>query len=368
MKNLYIHIPFCEKKCFYCSFFVAISQARHVDDYLSCLEKEARFYAGEKIRSVYVGGGTPSFLDAQQIKKLFYDVIYKNFCVMPEAEITFEMNPEHVRKEVLNTLSECGVNRLSIGIQTFDDERLKQLGRNHSSGQVAEGFKEIDRGLFPNVNVDLMYGFSGQDAAAVQDDLDRFVRLDPSHISLYALTIEPNSKFFIQKKPTASQDSAAMQYLLIKEFLGCHRFHQYEISNYCRSGFESSHNRNYWQSGDYLGLGMAAHSHMQGHRWWNYPKILDYMRAVESGEHPIEGEEFLSLQQRIREALVLGLRMNEGVDIDSLQKCFSTALPEEIMVKINEFVGQEFLIRGGSHVRATEKGQLVLDELSSYLV
>lgn len=379
MTGLYVHIPFCQKKCFYCSFIVAVSQKHHRDSYVHCLAKEMKFYppinpADVRARlhkkyffdSIYFGGGTPSQLNAKQFSFLI-DSIKKSFVISDGAEITVEMNPEDVNIEKLQCYRDNGVNRLSLGVQTFQDDYLKFLGRCHNSRQASEAY-ELMRSLeFDNVSIDLMYGFPDQSLNDIQKDLEALRGINSEHVSLYSLTIEEGSKFFVHGVPLPGQEKMAEQYLFVRERLIGMGFEHYEVSNFAKPGKRSVHNINYWQGGNYIGLGVGGHSHLDGKRWWNVSKVREYIQRIESGVSAEDGREELSPKQRLSEALVFGLRMEEGVDLEVLQKKFGKLSGERKKI-IKNFLNDGFLELKGDKIKTTFQGLLVLDVISEKLI
>jgi len=219
MSSLYIHIPFCERKCFYCSFVVSVGQRHRVDLYLDCLLKEALQYKGEAIQTVYLGGGTPTFLTNKQLQKMF-DVIHKNFRLADDMECTVEANPEGLDIAKIKLLKKLGVNRISLGVQSLNNEYLKYLGRIHDREKAVDAFRIIREGGIDNINLDLMYTFPGQSLDELQEDVGAISELGSEHLSLYALTIEPNSRFYVRKEQLPNDQAQVDQYILVCKFLG----------------------------------------------------------------------------------------------------------------------------------------------------
>ncbi len=367
MSSLYIHIPFCERKCLYCSFVVAVGQQQRVDDYLGCLEREAERYQCCPVETIYIGGGTPTFLDPRQLERLFR-LIKTRFSYSPSSEITVEANPEGITFEKAETLRGLGVNRVSLGVQSFHDRYLKFLGRAHDSLKAMTAFNVLRQAGFKNINVDLMYSFPGQTVSEIHEDLEVLVGLGSEHVSLYTLTIEENSRFFAQKVPEQEGLAQGDQYQSVVSFLEESGWRRYEVSNFAKPGFESEHNRNYWRGGNYVGLGVGAHSHRDGRRSWNISRLQDFMTRVKDGRGAEEGAEELTPAQRLREALVFGLRTSEGVDLQSLEERFCCRLEEEEVEKISEFIKNGLLIQDERLLQATKEGRLALDAISSYLI
>lgn len=367
MTSLYIHIPFCQNKCFYCSFVVSIGQEQRVDAYLDSLALEARPFLGTKIETAYIGGGTPTFLNSQQLKKLI-SIIRTNFQFSDHAEFTIEANPEGIDPAKANLLFDLGINRVSSGVQSLNDKYLKDLGRCHDAETARKAFYYLRAAGFDNINLDLMYSFPGQTEKEIANDVRAIADLGSDHLSLYTLTIEKNSRFFVRQIRSQDDHVQADQYVLVTRLLESAGFRQYEISNFAKPGKESRHNLNYWTGGNYIGLGIGAHSHRDGTRSWNIPKLIDYIEKTNQGERVQEDREDLDTLKRFLETLLLGLRMNQGVDLTGLEKKYSCKLTDEKEYLIDEFVKNGFFIREGARLRASDYGRLVLDELAARLI
>lgn len=367
MTSLYIHIPFCQRKCLYCSFPVFVAQERKIDAYLDCLEKEARKYQGQEVTTVYVGGGTPSLLSVDQLRRLM-KIVFQSFRCPGKAETTIETNPEDILPEKAELLLALGLNRISLGVQSFNDRYLKYLGRCHDARREKEAFADLHTAGCKNVNVDLMFSFPGQTLPELEKDLEILAGLNPEHVSLYTLTVEPNSRFFSQKITEVNNDEQARSYEHVARFLKNAGFQQYEISNFAKPGWESRHNLNYWRGGNYIGLGLGAHSHRDGRRSWNVSRLKEYMERLQKGGSPEQGFEELTPLKRLTEALVFGLRMNEGVNVRALQERFQKTLTSERVDKIKQFVDEGLLVYDNEILKVTSAGRLVLDEMSAYLV
>ena len=365
-QGLYIHIPFCRKKCFYCSFIVAVKQKKHEDRYVRSLCMEMGRWKNFSFDSVYLGGGTPSQISEENFSALM-QAVRKTFRIHDGAEIAVEVNPDDVSPRKLECYQINGVNRLSLGVQTFQDCFLRFLGRCHDARQIRQAYDMIREQGFDNVSVDLMYGFPGQELTGIDDDLDQLADLSCEHVSLYSLTIDPGSKFFVHKTPLPDQETMARQYVHVRQRLMEKGFEHYEVSNFSRNGRRSIHNLNYWQGGNYIGLGVGAHSHMDGRRWWNVGRVRDYIERVNTAEPVREASEDLTLPQRLAEALTFGLRMTDGVDIRCLQDRFGR-LSEQQSRRIDKFVRDGFLIEDGDKIKPALKGLLVLDQISEELI
>jgi len=367
MSSLYIHIPFCEKKCFYCSFVVSVGQRHRVDLYLDCLSDEALYYKGDAIQTVYLGGGTPTFLTNEQLQKIF-DVIHNNFKLADDVECTVEANPEGLDIAKIKFLKKLGVNRISLGVQSLNNEYLKYLGRIHDREKAVDAFHIIREGGIENINLDLMYTFPEQSCDELQDDVGAISELGSEHLSLYALSIEPNSRFYVKKEQLPNDQVQVDQYILVCRFLEKAGLKQYEVSNFARPGEESRHNLNYWEGGNYIGLGVGAHSHINGTRSWNVAKLTEYIRRIERKESPLEGNEQLDHHQRLWETMLFGLRMNRGVNVKEKEETFGCKVPDEKQIMLERFVEEGWLQREGDILKTSLKGRLLLDELCARLI
>ncbi|HPN88326.1 MAG TPA: radical SAM family heme chaperone HemW [Candidatus Omnitrophota bacterium] len=366
LMTLYIHIPFCYKKCRYCSFAVFVAHQDYIEGYLECLSKESARYRGQKVKTIYIGGGTPSYLSIKQLEKLF-SIIRDNFKFDKSIEWTFEANPESLDERKAIFLKNVGVNRLSLGVQTFQDKYLRYLGRNHSAGQSYQVYEILREAGFKNINLDFMYLFPGQTFDELKKDLKEIINLQSDHLSLYTLTIEKNSRFFVDKEKLPNEDVQARYYLDVKKELEKKAFKQYEISNFAKRGKQSAHNLNYWQGGNYIGLGVAAHSHISGKRFWNHAHLATYINMIKEKGNAQEGFEELSDYNRLKESLLFGLRMNKGIKIIFLEKYYKARLTNEDWAMIQRLQKEKFLICHRGFLKITQKGQLVLDELCGYL-
>ncbi len=318
-RGLYIHIPFCKRKCNYCDFASFPRQESQIDAYLGALAHEAVLYKETGCNTLYVGGGTPSILNEGQMYRLA-KIIRKNFCPISQfQESTFEANPESLPPAKTDTLRALGFNRLSIGLQSFNNAELKTLGRIHTAEQFTQAFQAARQSGFENINVDLMAGLPGQTLTSFTDSLQRLLDLRPEHLSVYGLQIEEGTPFF---ERGVVCDQNLMRVLLEKthELVCAHGYHHYEISNYALPGKESLHNLNYWQYGEYIGLGSAAASYRLGKRKQNTPSLEEYIFDLEHGKTPIVFTEKLTGQAKEGEKLMLAFRMLGGIELTEIQR------------------------------------------------
>jgi len=320
MTSIYIHIPFCASRCIYCGFYstVETSLRQQYADAL-CHEMTLRPTA-DTISTIYLGGGTPSQLSAAQLRQLF-EALYNIYKVSDNAEVTVEANPDDVTANFAEALSTLPVNRVSMGVQTFDEERLLFLHRRHTSQQVRQAVERLREAGYRNISIDLMYGFPGETLDDWQHDIDAAIALGAEHVSAYCLSIEEGTALFelMNKGQIIKNDEEterAMYYMLIDR-LAAAGYEHYEISNFARPGYRSRHNSSYWTDIPYIGLGAAAHSYDGQYRRWNPDNLKQYMDSINNGQLTFE-EEFIDNTTHYNDRVMLSLRTAEGVNLDTL--------------------------------------------------
>ena len=308
MKSVYIHIPFCSSICSYCDFSKFYYNEDWVNQYLEALNNEIDLnYKGEVLNTLYIGGGTPSCLNIEQLTKLFN--IIKKFNLSTKVEFTFECNVENINKEKLEFLYKKGVNRLSIGVQTFNNDLLKILNRHHTKEEVIEKINLAKSIGFNNINVDLIYAIPKEDMNILKNDLDLFLSLNINHISTYSLIIEPNTKLYIDKFKNIDEDLDYEMYKYICTKLKKNGYNHYEISNFAKDGYESSHNLTYWNNEEYYGFGLGASGYVNGIRYDNTKNLNKYLNK----NYIYESHE-LELKETIENEFILGLRKVKGIN------------------------------------------------------
>jgi oxygen-independent coproporphyrinogen-3 oxidase len=338
---------------------IAVGQEHRREEYVTALINEIQNYEGQRIKTIYLGGGTPSLLDEGQLECLM-DAIRKKFLFHQDIEITIEANPESISRSKAQFLKAQGFNRVSLGVQSLNDRYLKFLGRRHDARMACDAYRTLrDAGLV-NINLDLMYAFPGQTQEELIQDARDIALLGPAHLSLYTLTIEPNSRFFASQMKLDDDEKLAGQYVLVGGVLHEYGFEQYEISNFSKPGFESAHNKNYWLGGTYIGLGVGAHGFDGRRRYWNTPNFQDYIQRAGSAGQAIGGFEDLTDAQLIMEKILFGLRMNEGVPWD--------LVPPLKQKLVQTWIKDGFLLLAADKLKTTDRGRLVLDELSVRLI
>ncbi len=365
MESLYIHVPFCTRKCGYCDFFSVEYDDDLVERYLDALEKEIQFYS-EKLRmlkTVYIGGGTPAVLSEEGLER-FLNAVSEYIQLKNGYEFTIEANPVTLSEKKIDIMKNYLINRISIGVQSFNDEMLTALGRSHNA-QEAEDAIRLVKGKFDNYSIDLIYGIPGQDVAFWEETLKRAVFYDPTHISAYELTPEKGTPLMsdidLWKTRLPEEESILRMYEMATRALSASGFIHYEISNYALSGFESMHNLNYWRRGEYIGLGPSAHSFMNGKRYKNVVNITDYCQKLDSGIAPFEEIVELSHADEIKEMIFLGLRIAEGVDLGKIvEKAKHVIDPaieyDKLVAGLRPYADKELLRIGNDRLCITEKG------------
>ena len=326
--GLYIHVPFCRSKCQYCDFYsMATKDDKLIDGYLDAvcdhIKEAGELAPGYKVDTIYFGGGTPTFFGADGMA-IILTTIRRNFDVDNNAEITFEANPDSVSDRLLHRLRAEGFNRVSLGIQSDDDEMLKKLGRPHTYAQAVAAYHKIRKAGFKNVSIDLMYGLPGQDLYDWQETLDNILRLLPEHISCYALKVEEGTPFWEYRDMLnlPDDDTQAEMYLTAVEALRSRGFRHYEISNFARKNMVSKHNLKYWTGGEYLGFGPAASSDFAGKRFTLKRDLQAYIAGIRDGGDIMEEMEEIPMRERAGEYLMLRLRTSLGIEAEEYEKLF----------------------------------------------
>jgi oxygen-independent coproporphyrinogen-3 oxidase len=373
MLGLYLHIPFCASICGYCNF----NRGLHDEDlrrrYVAALEREVRQAAdGTPVDTVFFGGGTPSLLEPDEVGRLL-TACRESFAMDADAEVTLEVNPETSTEWRLAGFRDAGVNRLSFGVQSFDDAELVRLGRGHSADRARAAVSQARAAGMTNVSLDLMLWLPGQSPASWQATVDRAIDLGPEHLSLYLLELYPNAPLretMARERPgdpgawhQAPDDEAADMYLAGLDQLDRAGFHQYEISNVAQPGWQSRHNLKYWQSGNWRGFGCGAHSTVGGVRWQNVPSTTDYVETVDRGGDVTRGRQALSPDAQIEEALFTGLRLNIGIDRPSFARRFGLDPWSRYGDTLAPCIGDGLVWARDQRFGLTRQGMLVANEI-----
>lgn len=324
---VYIHIPFCSSICSYCDFCKVLHNSNWVDKYLECLQEEINnYYMGEEIKTVYIGGGTPSALKFHELEKLFS--IIKQFDLSHVTEFTFECNLNEINQELLTILVQNKVNRLSIGIESFDPDKLKFMKRNHTFDYAKEKMELIRKNGITNINVDLIYGIPGETLKTLKKDLKLLLKLKPNHISTYSLIVEENTLVGIKNTQNINEDLELEMYEYIKRKLKHKKFKHYEISNFALSGYESIHNLTYWNNEEYYGFGLGASGFLENVRYDNTKSLTKYLSGDVSRNQTI-----LSKQDFMDNELMLGLRKINGINIEEFENKYNVSLFDPYPIK-----------------------------------
>jgi oxygen-independent coproporphyrinogen-3 oxidase len=379
MTSVYVHIPFCAKKCRYCDFY-SIEAPGKVEAFLAALDQEVGLLradaADAKVETIFLGGGTPSLLPPAQIQAIL-ERLRSSFNVTPDAETTLEANPGTLTRDSLAAYRAAGVSRLSLGVQSFHDPELKALGRIHSAEDACRAVEDARAAGFHNLGLDLIYALPGQSLARWETTLRTVIRLAPEHVSAYALTIARHTPFGrmlrageLQPAPT---DTEAAMFERTMEMLEAEGYEHYEVSNYARPGFRCRHNLAYWTHRDYLGLGPSAHSFRMdeggksGRRWWNLSDLSAYLAAVRDGRVPVGGEERLGVQELTAERIFLGLR-DGGLHPPRLARDLGYDLSGERGAVLRSLQQDGLAGMQAGVLRLTRKGYLVCDEIARRLL
>lgn len=370
---IYIHIPFCDHKCIYCDFYSIINYD-NVSSYLNALIKEIEIRGEEyssdrKVISIFFGGGTPSFMEPEYIGRII-EAMRENFVVADDVEITLETNPGTVDEKKLKKFLSAGINRISIGIQSFNDDELKFLTRIHNSETAVATVHSAEKAGFKNISIDLIFNLPNQTKELWQSNLEKAVGLPITHISAYSLILEKGTilnKMVLDGKVTMQDsDHDADLYEMTIDYLFKNKFEQYEVSNFCLPGFECKHNNAYWRYKEYLGFGTSAHSFVNGKRWWNYSSLNFYLEKMKT-VNPVAGEETLTSEQIHEEYFMLAMR-SKGLDINEYKNCFGNDWLEKKKDEINKYAADGFLVIENNFIKFTSQGYALCDEIIAKLL
>jgi len=371
MAGLYLHIPFCKKACHYCDFHFSTS-LKHKTAFLEALEKEISLRVNElnteKVETIYFGGGTPSILGVNEIIELL-QVIRTTYNVVSNPEITLEANPDDLSEEKIKAFATAGVNRLSIGVQSFGDKELQMMNRAHSSKEVLNSLKFATR-YFKNITIDLMYGIPGLSNEEWRKNIQLALSFGVQHVSSYALTVEPGTALFSfienKKYPALDENVAAAHFDILVSELTKAGFDHYEISNFGKPNFYSKHNTAYWQGISYLGFGPSAHTYYKTTRSWNVANNAKYIATINKGELPLE-QEILSLKDCYNEYVMTGLRTIWGVSLEKVEIDFGLKTRMFLENQIQTFLEKNLLELTGDYIKTTQKGKFLADGIAAEL-
>ena len=369
MLSLYIHVPFCVRKCRYCGFYSTEYSSGSADAFISGLKHEVEQYRNDFRRrlftSIYIGGGTPTILSPEQFG-LLVGVIRDNFLFTDGVEFTVEANPNTVTHEKLSLMRSQGVNRLSLGVQSFSDEILQTLGRLHTAKQAADAFRVARSVGFKNISIDLIYGIPGQTADHWEEALDAAIALKPEHVSAYNLSLDAGSQFMRESEAgefaLPDEEICAAMYERAVITLNNAGYVRYEISNFSLPGYECRHNMNYWERGEYLGLGPGAWSFISGRRYANIADTLEYVQRLSSGRTIIDDQEIVGPRSSAREMVLLSLRTSQGLDLSRFEQEFGPDPLRRLERNAVPLRDAGLLRVKDGRLTLTDRGILLLDE------
>jgi len=373
---LYIHIPFCEKRCIYCDFYTVAGVESRIPDYIAALKKEIAmrsreiFWQRQRFATIFLGGGTPSLLSPQQIAEIL-DAVFSSFHFEKSAEITLEANPGTITIEQIAQYRSAGINRLSFGIQSLHADELEMLDRIHSPQQAIDAVTMARQAGFDNINMDFIFALPQQTIKRWQENLEQAIALQPTHISAYNLTIEPGTPLDLKirkgEMQPLSEEEEREFYQLTIDFLERHDYRQYEVSNFAKPGFEARHNIKYWDGSSYLGLGASAHSYDGNRRFWNVANLRKYLEALATDRLPEDDSEQLTQQQKMFEVMFLGLRQRRGVDLSAFANQFRQSFDETFNGVAQELEKEGLLIQQDRYLRLSQEGLFLCDEVCAQL-
>lgn len=365
--GIYIHIPFCKQKCYYCDFVSYANKEEKIQEYIECLQKEIEMesekYKNEEyeITTIYIGGGTPSFIDASYIERII-NTIKQNYKLYENPEITIEVNPGTINEEKIRKYKDIEINRISIGLQTTKDNLLKQIGRIHTYEEFLNCYKIVKKIGIDNINVDLMLGLPNQTLEDLKEGLIEVINLKPNHISLYSLILEENTileKMVRQNMAKLPEEDLEREmYWTTKNILEKNGYIHYEISNFSKEGYESKHNLNCWNQKEYLGFGVAAHSYIKNKRYCNTNNIEEYIKNVQNGKI-LNNRTICEIQNKIeeqKEYMLLGLRKIEGIDIQEFKNKFIDNPIYIFHKELEKLVKEELVEIDLNQIKLTSKG------------
>lgn len=368
--SCYIHIPFCEHICYYCDFNKVFLKGQPVDEYIQALLKEMRLslakWPMEKCSTLYIGGGTPTALSAKQLDQLLSGIA-QIFPIDSSSEYTIEANPGDLTQEKLSVIKNAQINRISMGVQSFNDRLLKKIGRKHTAADVYQSLKLLEKNQIANLSIDLIYALPNQTMADFKDSLQQALSFDLPHYALYSLILE-NQTIFMNRARRGhltfpEQEEEAAMYQLAIEMMEKTGHLQYEISNFAKKGFESQHNLVYWNNQHYYGFGAGASGYLQEKRYINYGPIQHYLKPLRKNQLPIRTSETLSVKNQMEEEMFLGLRKKDGISLSCFKEKFAQEIDDIYGNVIESLIKQELLKKTGDQLSLTQKGLFLGNEV-----
>jgi oxygen-independent coproporphyrinogen-3 oxidase len=373
MAGIYIHIPFCRQKCYYCDFYKTVNTSltgRFIDVLSKEINLRKNFSEGETIETIYFGGGTPSVLTEQELTQIL-QILHHEFEIVPGAEITFEANPDDLETDYLERLFRSGINRLSIGIQSFKNTHLKKMNRRHTAQQAVQSVENAVKAGFRNISIDLIYGLPGLTTEEWQISLDQVFQLPVDHLSAYHLTYHEGTPFYTWlKKGTlkeTNETESTRQFNILVDRAEAAGFEQYEISNFSKNEMYSKHNTAYWTGKKYLGLGPSAHSFNGVSRQWNFSHLESYLKAYEQGK-PFFGEEILTEKEKFNEYILTRLRTKWGVSVVFMEEEFGREKVSHFLKNIEKYEKAGWVSRKNEIFLLSRKGLFVSDDILAQLM
>ena len=371
MAGIYIHVPFCRRKCHYCNFFSTPS-GKYREAFVPALLKEIELqktYLEEEVATIYSGGGTPSMLSADEINHII-DAVYQFFRVAAMPEISLEVNPDDINAQKIKALRSTIVNRMSVGVQSFFAKDLKYLNRIHDEASSEYSIKALQDAGYNNISIDLIYGIPTLDMESWKENLQKVLQFQIPHLSAYALTVESNTSLEVlihkSKLPPVSEAEIIDQFTYLMDFMKDAGFLHYEISNFCLTGYESKHNSAYWDATPYLGVGPSAHSFNKTSRQWNVSLLEKYIESIEKQIIPCESEQ-LTPEKQYNEYILTGLRTNKGINTGFVENTFGSTYVDNLMQSLKKYADKDWLILSDNTVCLTSQGKLFADMISADL-
>ncbi|KIS07281.1 radical SAM family heme chaperone HemW [Streptococcus equi] len=368
--SAYVHIPFCTQICYYCDFSKVFIKNQPVDAYLEALIKEFESYQISSLKTLYIGGGTPTAITAKQLDYLLSH-LQQHLQLDQLEEFTIEANPGDLTEDKIAVLRQSAVNRISLGVQTFNDKQLKQIGRSHTEAQIYTTIASLKEAGFQNMSIDLIYALPGQTIQQVKENVAKALALDIPHLSLYSLILEHHTVFMNKMRrgklqlPTEDLEAEMFEYIISE--MEASGFEHYEISNFTKPGFESRHNLMYWNNDEYFGCGAGASGYLNGIRYRNRVPIQHYLKAVADGNARLS-EEVLTKEEMMEEELFLGLRKKSGVSVSRFQEKFGLSFESRYGSVVRELQAQGLLVKDKDFVRMTKKGLFLGDSVAEKFI
>lgn len=361
--GLYIHIPFCKSKCYYCDFTTMPYQDKRIDEYFELLKKEIKLYKDIRenfvIDTIFLGGGTPTYVDSKYLLEID-DLIRNTFKIDNRIEYTIEVNPETIDLQKIKDYKKIGINRISLGVQTFNDKLLMQLGRAHKKDDILRSYELFRQNKFNNISLDLIMGLPEQSIEDIKYDLQMIKKLSPEHLSYYDLIIEGNTRFnFLLKNrkiDLPTEDDNRLFYNEIIRELKDMGLNQYEISNFSSIGFESKHNLKYWNVEKYIGIGIGSSGYIYNTRYTNTNRYKDYKNKIEDGYKPVEYRENLTKKDKIFEKIIMNMRLVKGISLNELNEKYGYDILEKNSKLIDEYINLNMIVLENGYLRFLENG------------